>query len=93
MRQRKYNLPLTIVAVLLCMGPIWGLLGTVIGMIGAFSNIAQGGSGQPQVLADHISFALWTTALGLITVPFGIGLLIYASRRPKEAPPPLLKTK
>lgn len=48
--------------------PMLGLLGTVLGMISAFGKIA--GSGRtgvdPQQLADDISFALWTTAIGLI---------------------------
>lgn len=48
--------------------PMLGLLGTVLGMISAFAKIA--GSGRtgvdPQTLANDISFALWTTAIGLI---------------------------
>ena len=44
-----------------------GLLGTVIGMIRAFSVIAvEKGIGKPELLADGISMALVTTAAGLI---------------------------
>ncbi|HVW01198.1 MAG TPA: MotA/TolQ/ExbB proton channel family protein [Planctomycetaceae bacterium] len=50
--------------------PMLGLLGTVQGMIGAFGKIAavskETGT-DPSQLAGDISFALWTTAIGLLT--------------------------
>ena len=52
--------------------PMLGLLGTVLGMIGAFAKIAtmQKGGGDPSLLAGDISFALWTTAVGLfVAIP------------------------
>jgi len=52
--------------------PMLGLLGTVTGMINAFAKIAsasQSGT-DPKQLADDISFALFTTAIGLsIAIP------------------------
>ena len=41
--------------------PIVGLLGTVIGMIGAFNELEKTGEADPAALADDISFALLTT--------------------------------
>lgn len=52
--------------------PMLGLLGTVVGMINAFAKIAsaQSTGTDPSVLAQDISFALTTTALGLtIAIP------------------------
>jgi len=50
--------------------PMLGLLGTVQGMIAAFTKIAsvarESGT-DPAQLASDISFALWTTAIGLMT--------------------------
>jgi len=47
--------------------PLLGLLGTVWGMILAFSNIAlQDAIGKPEHLASGISQALITTAAGLV---------------------------
>lgn len=46
--------------------PLLGLLGTITGMITAFSSIAQSGTGDPRVVAGGISEALVTTATGLI---------------------------
>lgn len=56
--------------------PMLGLLGTVCGMIGAFAQIAdQSAAGtDPKGLAEDISFALFTTALGL-TVAIPLTLL------------------
>jgi len=52
--------------------PMLGLLGTVMGMINAFAKIAAATSTgtDPKALANDISFALFTTALGLtIAIP------------------------
>ncbi len=46
--------------------PLMGLLGTITGMITAFSSIAAAGTGDPKVVAGGISQALITTATGLI---------------------------
>lgn len=52
--------------------PMLGLQGTVLGMISAFAKIAgrQKTGVDPSMLANDISFALWTTAIGLaIAIP------------------------
>ena len=48
------------------LAPMLGLLGTVIGMIKAFSVISQSGTENPGLVASGISEALMTTAAGLI---------------------------
>lgn len=45
--------------------PLMGLLGTVLGMITAFSKITQVGVGDPATVAGGISQALFTTAAGI----------------------------
>lgn len=60
--QRAY--PLAVVATI---SPLLGLFGTVYGMIGAFESVALAGEmGDPSIMAGDISFALITTALGLV---------------------------
>jgi len=50
--------------------PLLGLLGTVWGMINAFSEIAGEGLGNPELLAAGIYQALTTTAAGLaVAIP------------------------
>ena len=53
------------------LGPLLGLLGTVLGMIRAFSDMqAAGGNADPSVLAGGISIALAHTFMGLfLAVP------------------------
>jgi biopolymer transport protein ExbB len=46
--------------------PLMGLLGTVMGMIAVFDNIAKVGVGDPSSLAGGIDTALYTTAAGLM---------------------------
>jgi biopolymer transport protein ExbB/TolQ len=55
--------------------PMLGLLGTVVGMIGAFSKLAATTKVDPTALASDISVALITTFLGLsIAVPLIVSL-------------------
>jgi biopolymer transport protein ExbB len=55
--------------------PMLGLLGTVMGMMGAFANLASGEKVDPTKMAEDIQFALITTAVGLsIAVPLMVGL-------------------
>ena len=57
------------------LGLVFGLGGTVIGMINAFEKIAENGTGDPTLLANDISFALITTAIGLIPALLGLVFL------------------
>ncbi len=55
-----------LVKLLAAVAPLLGLLGTVVGMIATFQAITLFGTGDPKMMADGISQALVTTALGLI---------------------------
>ncbi len=51
--------------------PMLGLLGTVLGMMQAFGKLAGAESVKPEQLAEDISFALITTAVGLaVSIPY-----------------------
>lgn len=62
--------------------PLVGLLGTVIGMIQAFNDIAQSNAmGQAEQLARGIAMALLTTATGLfIAIPALTAYMYLAGR-------------
>ena len=63
----RYLNPLGTIAAI---SPLLGLLGTVSGMIRAFTAITMQGVGNPAVLAGGISEALITTAAGLaVAIP------------------------
>ena len=54
-------------AVAATISPLLGLFGTVYGMIGAFDAVARAHEmGDPSIMAESFSFALMTTAIGLI---------------------------
>lgn len=58
------------VATVIKSAPMIGLFGTVIGMMGAFKDLASGTKVDPAQMANNITFALITTAVGLaIAVP------------------------
>ncbi|HAA00926.1 MAG TPA: flagellar motor protein MotA [Flavobacteriales bacterium] len=57
---------LTWLSLFIALAPMLGFLGTVIGMIQAFDDIARAGNISPQIVADGIKVALLTTVGGLI---------------------------
>lgn len=55
--------------------PMLGLLGTVMGMMGAFAKLGGSEKVDPTQMASDIQFALITTAVGLaIAVPLMVGM-------------------
>src|SRR5690606_1808883 len=55
------------VALIAAVAPMLGLLGTVVGMVGAFDTLGMSqGPVRPDLLAGNISEALITTVLGLL---------------------------
>lgn len=75
---RLLNLRLPVLSLLAGLAPLLGLLGTVIGMIKAFQQVALAqGAVNPSMLASGIWEALLTTGAGL-TVAIPAGLFHYA---------------
>ena len=63
-------------SIIATLAPMVGMLGTVSGMIKAFRNIALGGMGKPELLADNIS-----EALGLVVgIPAMFAFFFFKSR-------------
>ena len=59
-----------LIKIISVVAPLLGLLGTVTGMINTFQAITLFGTGDPRMMADGISQALVTTALGLtVAIP------------------------
>ena len=61
--------------------PQLGLLGTVTGMIAAFSALTRNGTGTAKIVAGGISEALYTTAFGLIVAIPALVFYNYFNRR------------
>lgn len=77
----RFESKLNCLASVIGIAPMLGLLGTVTGMIKAFTNISKFGSGDATVVADGIAEALLTTALGLIIAIPAIVAYNYLNRR------------
>ncbi|OYD15156.1 hypothetical protein CH333_06390 [candidate division WOR-3 bacterium JGI_Cruoil_03_44_89] len=61
--------------------PLLGLLGTVVGIIQAFSGMASAGGTDPTAMMSGVAVALLTTALGIIiAVPSAILFSIFSGR-------------
>lgn len=69
------------VGIILALGPIWGILGTIVGMVMAFGHMGEEGMGKPELLANDIGVALYTTAIGFIICPIGIACIIISCIR------------
>jgi biopolymer transport protein ExbB len=54
------------IALFIALAPMLGFMGTVVGMIGAFADIAAAGNISATVVASGIQVALLTTVFGLI---------------------------
>lgn len=61
--------------------PLLGLLGTVIGMVGAFDSVSRSAGSNYEELASNISLALVTTLMGLILAIPCVALFTYFRNR------------
>lgn len=78
----KYLTQINWLSLFAAIGPMLGLLGTVVGMIGAFFKMAAtGGQVDAALLADDIGSAMLTTATGLmIAIPMLIAFFFLRAR-------------
>ncbi len=65
-------------------GPLLGLLGTVVGMVQTFTAITLFGTGNPAFMAKGISYALVTTVEGLVTAIPLVFLHSFISAKSRE---------
>ncbi len=61
--------------------PLLGLLGTVLGMIGAFDSLSRSAGSNHEEMAANISLALVTTLMGLILAIPCIALFTFFRNR------------
>jgi len=69
-----YESGLSTIKIIASISPLFGLLGTVIGVLFAFEAISQQGLGDPTIFSSGISLALITTVGGLVVaIPHYVG--------------------
>ncbi len=80
MKRKTKLIAWLVVGIILALGPIWGMLGTVIGMVLTFDHL---GHAEPQVdaIANGISLALYTTFAGWVVCPIGIVIIVVSAIR------------
>lgn len=78
---RKGWIAVAIAGGVLMLGPVLGILGTVIGLKRAFSAAAAADPAtKSQMLAEGISEAMNATAFGIVVFPFGalaVGIALF----------------
>ncbi len=70
--KHKLNHSLPMVATLVAVCPLFGLLGTVSGMIEVFDVMAVAGSGNPRAMAGGVSAATIPTMAGMVAALSGL---------------------
>ena len=75
------------VGVVLFLGPLVGVLGTVFGMMRAFDTLAKNDTATPQELSRSIGVSLTSTMIGIIVGIVGsililVALTVYKNREP-----------
>ena len=70
-----------VVGIILALGPVWGMVGTIAGMVMAFSHVQQGGMAEPELLANDMGLAMLTTLAGWIVCPIGVVIIIISAIR------------
>jgi len=72
---------LSMLGTIATISPLLGLLGTVVGMITAFTGLTETSGANPDLLASGISQALITTAFGLLIAVPGLVLHKYFEQK------------
>src|SRR5690606_37637216 len=75
---------LPVLKIIAAVGPLLGLLGTVVGMIATFQAITMFGAGDPKTMAGGISQALVTTVQGLLVAIPVVLMLTFVNIRAKR---------
>jgi len=57
-------------------GPIWGLIGTVFAVVQAYNKMSDGGQEASAEISRQVSFALSTTAIGIVVGLLGAVMIL-----------------
>ncbi|MGU7774300.1 MotA/TolQ/ExbB proton channel family protein [Burkholderia sp. MR1-5-21] len=80
-QMRKLDRNLWVLDTAVTLGPLLGLLGTIVGMIGAFDILGSSGTSDPMAVSGGIAHALIATACGLAIALVGVVALNYLNKR------------
>lgn len=83
--RKDLNRGIPVIHVLAGVSPLFGLLGTVTGMIATFDVMSVSGTGNARGMAAGISEALITTQCGLMVAIPGVLMGVYLTRKANQA--------
>ncbi|MEN8260664.1 MAG: hypothetical protein ABFS02_08785 [Pseudomonadota bacterium] len=72
----KKPISLLLVGFFCSLGPVWGTLGGIIGLVGAFNSDHPLRKGNDEAMDMDINVSLWTTVVGWLMTPIGIILIL-----------------
>jgi biopolymer transport protein ExbB/TolQ len=78
MRRKSKLIGWLIAGIVLLLGPVWGMVGTFVGMLLAYCKM-EGTQASAEGLAGEMSLALYSTLLGWIAFPIGLVIVVIAA--------------
>lgn len=75
----KKPIALLMVGLFFCLGPVFGMAGTVLGMIRAFETLGGNAEADADTLASHVNVALASTIIGWALTPMGALFVVLAT--------------
>lgn len=68
-----------VTGLVLMLGPLVGVAGSILGMMGAFDKLSESGTTDPTAVSESIGVVLYSTVLGLIAGLIGLILVVVAA--------------
>jgi len=79
--QSELNRFLWIIETITILAPLFGLLGTICGIIDTFHTLAMSGNSDPAAVSKGIGDALFATGIGISIAIYGLAFYNYFSQR------------
>jgi len=80
-RQSELNRYLWIIETITILAPLFGLLGTICGIIETFHSLAASGNSDPAGVSKGIGDALFATGVGIAIAIYGLAFYNYFSHK------------
>jgi hypothetical protein len=75
--KRKLTVAGIVIGAVLTLGPLWGMIGTILAIQRSYTVLARSADGYPSAVLWRASAANYLR-VGLIVCPFGIALFIFS---------------
>jgi len=78
---QSFKRPITLLmtGLLFCLGPLFGMAGTLLGMLRAFKTLGGTPNADSEALASDVNVAMVSTLIGWAVTPIGVILVIVST--------------